>query len=257
MEKIVNDIKFNCPSCKQPLEASIDMAGQLIDCPACKNVLEVPEQIILPKSGGRIPPPSRTPLPRPIPPPAQMNDSMPSATVNSLPKILTVLVVIAIMVGTYFIYNFWKDQQRTKAEAEKARIEAIKAEAKAKAEAPFFLAAKEALDQAHKIESAVSIGISYQKYGGELILVAAKVDNLLRAASETGIENMRPEAKMFCEHIINARQDFKIARILWESQIKFPDLDHTAAKEGMHNRWISASDSLAEADTIFIRLKNQ
>lgn len=36
------DIRFNCPSCNQSLEAEPDMAGQLIDCPSCNQPLEVP-----------------------------------------------------------------------------------------------------------------------------------------------------------------------------------------------------------------------
>ena len=251
----MSDIKFNCPACKQSLEAPPDMVGQLIDCPSCNKVLEVPAHSPPLKTESRIPPPSRTPLPRPIPPAPPAKSASPSAAVNPLPKILTVLVVIAVMVGAFFIYNFWKDQQIAKAEAEKARIEAIKAEAKAKAEAPFFLAAKEALDQAHKMESAVSIGLNYQKYGDELIQLAAKVDNLIRAASETGIENLRPDAMIFCQHMITARQEYKSAREWWEHKLKYPNSE--AADSGMQKDWESASTALSEADRVFIILKSQ
>lgn len=37
------DIKFNCPGCRQSLEAPPDMAGQLIDCPSCKISIEIPQ----------------------------------------------------------------------------------------------------------------------------------------------------------------------------------------------------------------------
>lgn len=35
------DIKFNCPHCKQSLEAPDDMLGQLIDCPSCRLAIVV------------------------------------------------------------------------------------------------------------------------------------------------------------------------------------------------------------------------
>ena len=37
----MSDIRFNCPSCKQSLDAPPDMLGELIDCPSCKNTIEV------------------------------------------------------------------------------------------------------------------------------------------------------------------------------------------------------------------------
>lgn len=36
------DIKFDCPHCKQSLEAPEDMANDLIDCPSCGKTLQVP-----------------------------------------------------------------------------------------------------------------------------------------------------------------------------------------------------------------------
>jgi len=38
----MTDVKFTCPSCKQPLEAAEDMCGQWIDCPSCEQPLEIP-----------------------------------------------------------------------------------------------------------------------------------------------------------------------------------------------------------------------
>ena len=37
----MTDIKFNCPHCRQSLEAPVDMFGQLIECPSCKQTIEV------------------------------------------------------------------------------------------------------------------------------------------------------------------------------------------------------------------------
>ncbi len=38
----MTDIMFTCQSCNQSLEASPDMAGQLIDCPKCQTTIEIP-----------------------------------------------------------------------------------------------------------------------------------------------------------------------------------------------------------------------
>ena len=36
------DFTFNCPHCKQSLEASADMEAELIDCPSCNKMIEIP-----------------------------------------------------------------------------------------------------------------------------------------------------------------------------------------------------------------------
>ncbi|WP_146140718.1 hypothetical protein [Haliangium sp. UPWRP_2] len=91
----------------------------------------------------------------------------------------------------------------------------------------------------------------------ELILVAAKVDNLLRAAADTGIENMRPDAKELCVHLVSARLSFKSARDWWDLKIKYPHFDQTKKDDGMQDDWKSASESLSKADAVFSRLRNQ
>lgn len=69
------DIKFNCPACKQSLEAPPDMAGQLIDCPTCKGAIEIPfppKPVVTPSASRPVAPTPR-PAPRlqPAPPPPQ------------------------------------------------------------------------------------------------------------------------------------------------------------------------------------------
>ena len=59
------DNKFNCPSCKQSLEAPSDMAGQLVDCPSCSESIEVPLPPRAPVRANAQPP--QTPPPRPAP----------------------------------------------------------------------------------------------------------------------------------------------------------------------------------------------
>lgn len=36
------DITFNCPSCKQSLEAPLEMSGNIVECPLCKRRIKVP-----------------------------------------------------------------------------------------------------------------------------------------------------------------------------------------------------------------------
>ena len=39
----MSDIKFNCPHCKQSLEAPEDLLGQVLDCPSCNKKIQVPK----------------------------------------------------------------------------------------------------------------------------------------------------------------------------------------------------------------------
>ena len=173
-------------------------------------------------------------------PPKQNSGPAAARASNPLPKILTVLVIIAIMLAAFFAYNFWRDQQR------------------AKAEAPFFLAAKEALDEAHKMHSAVRMGLSYQKYGDLLIALAPKVDDLLRAAVDTGIENLKPDAKLFCQQLVAASEAYKRAREWWELKIKYPKSPTASELErGLQEEWSAASKAVDEADKFYATLKDQ
>lgn len=38
----MSKFEFSCPQCKQILEATDDMSGQLVDCPSCNEPIEVP-----------------------------------------------------------------------------------------------------------------------------------------------------------------------------------------------------------------------
>jgi uncharacterized protein (DUF983 family) len=38
----MSDLKFNCPHCKQSLEAPEDMLGQTIECPSCQGAIQIP-----------------------------------------------------------------------------------------------------------------------------------------------------------------------------------------------------------------------
>lgn len=39
----MDEISFDCPSCKQSLDAPADMAGEEIECPACGERIAIPE----------------------------------------------------------------------------------------------------------------------------------------------------------------------------------------------------------------------
>lgn len=38
----MNEFKFNCPYCQQPLEAMEDMLGERFPCPSCKGLISLP-----------------------------------------------------------------------------------------------------------------------------------------------------------------------------------------------------------------------
>ena len=73
----MSDIKFDCPRCKQSLEAPDDMAGQQTDCPTCGHKVVIPPRIT-----------------------ARVHKAMPSAAGNMLHLIgsPTILVIILALV---------------------------------------------------------------------------------------------------------------------------------------------------------------
>lgn len=75
------DFKFNCPHCKQSLEAPEEMLGQTINCPACQGALKLPKPD--PQPPRPLPRPSPPPAPT-APPPIQKQQSVPYAV-----KVLT------------------------------------------------------------------------------------------------------------------------------------------------------------------------
>ena len=38
----MSEIRFNCPTCNQSLEAAEEMANEFVDCPTCKTSVEIP-----------------------------------------------------------------------------------------------------------------------------------------------------------------------------------------------------------------------
>ncbi len=134
------DISFACESCGQHIVIDEAAAGQLVDCPKCGKRVEVPsESNPLLKSIASLPSPPSPDKKCPycaetIKAEAKIcrfcgydlvtgqsarktAESTPSNAASPLPKILAVLLVIAMMVGGFFAYNFWKNLQKVKAEA--------------------------------------------------------------------------------------------------------------------------------------------
>jgi DNA-directed RNA polymerase subunit RPC12/RpoP len=60
------DIHFECPKCKQTLDAPEELATQLIECPTCKETIEVP--VRSQRKEAPKPPEPEPPKPAPTPP---------------------------------------------------------------------------------------------------------------------------------------------------------------------------------------------
>jgi DNA-directed RNA polymerase subunit M/transcription elongation factor TFIIS len=56
------DIHFECPKCKQTLDAPEELAAQLLECPTCKETIEVPVR----SQRKEIPKPPEPPKPAPV-----------------------------------------------------------------------------------------------------------------------------------------------------------------------------------------------
>ena len=98
------DIEFFCKKCGQSVVIDAAAAGQLVDCPKCGMPLEVPYES---KSFDK-------PAMAPSAPPVPIRTAAPVSVglSGTLRGILTGLVVIAVIGGGFFIYNFWKNQPR-------------------------------------------------------------------------------------------------------------------------------------------------
>ena len=111
----MEDLKFICPNCRQSLEASSDMAGQLIDCPSCKRPLEVPfANTPATHSANRMPTPRPRTLPGttaspkhayspPRPPMASGSQKSPSS-IKHIMMWLTVGICILVIAILGFVY---------------------------------------------------------------------------------------------------------------------------------------------------------
>lgn len=232
--QFMSDIRFECPACKQSLEAPADMGGELIDCPSCNNTLEVP--ISKSKPNGAVTQPIRS---------DQEQYSIRSSRRKEWsellwqerkfpPVLFSVLQVLlsasAVIVGISYGYRLFENYK------------------KAKSEEPFIQVAKDAIDEAHKMESAINVGLNFQKYGDQLIVLSAKVDNLIRLKQDTGVQSLR--AKEFCDRFLETRDAYKCALRDWEFKITHTTEDDDRARdlEKMQEDWRIASENIDYLD---------
>ena len=100
------DIHFECPKCKQTLDAPEELAAQLIECPTCKETIEVP---LRSRSSWTVevvskPAPEPPPKPAPTPPtPAATSvfklPPIEDSWVSSALNIIAVLEIIGSLIG--------------------------------------------------------------------------------------------------------------------------------------------------------------
>ena len=91
----MSDFKFNCPHCKQSLEAPEEILGQTIDCPSCKGRIQIP--CPSPKPSPQPKPQLQTPAaPKPTPSPAK-GVPAPKQPNRSKAVFLAVAVLIALV----------------------------------------------------------------------------------------------------------------------------------------------------------------
>jgi hypothetical protein len=115
----------------------------------------------------------------------------------------------------------------SQAQEEKAKAAAhLAAEAARDAEkktvAPFFAAAEEALAATRKINSAIKVGAKYDAYSEQLLQLAAKGDELERAAKETGLAGKDLGAERLCSAVRLIVSEHQSARNSWEGTLKVP-----------------------------------
>ena len=226
-------INFTCPSCSHDLQADPEMAGEAVDCPNCNTTVIVPAAKPLPrdllKKSVEDAADGQQKLLRAI----LDEERVHTKRLESIRLIaVTCFVSVSILIGLcLFTYLASRDHNTS-----------------------FIIAAKEALDATHKLESGVDIGLSFQTYGEELIPMADKVDSLLRVMSRSGRAKSTVEEKTFCDRLVTVRTYFKSARKMWELKVRYPDQDNKDLDKHMNEDWTAASKALSEADAIFVVL---
>jgi hypothetical protein len=88
------DIHFECPKCKQPIDAPEELVAQLIECPTCKETIEVP---VCSQPKPKAVPASPAPTP-PTPPKFELPPIEDSGVATAL-TIIAVLEFIGAVIG--------------------------------------------------------------------------------------------------------------------------------------------------------------
>jgi len=89
------DIHFDCPKCKQTLDAPEELATQLIECPTCKETIEVPVRSQL-KEAPKPPEPPK-PAPTPAAPAVPPKFTLPQVEDSSVAAALTVIAALELI----------------------------------------------------------------------------------------------------------------------------------------------------------------
>ena len=98
----MSDIHFECPKCKQPIDAPEELVAQLIECPTCKETIEVPV-CSQPKETTKPPNPPKTapvsPAPTPTTPPKFELPPIEDSGVATTLTVIAVLEFIGAVIG--------------------------------------------------------------------------------------------------------------------------------------------------------------
>lgn len=90
------DIQFECPKCKQTLDAPEELATQLIECPTCKETIEIPARSQR-KEAPKPPEPPKPPAPAavqvPIPPKSPVYQGITSGQANIIIALLALAFI--------------------------------------------------------------------------------------------------------------------------------------------------------------------
>ncbi|HZL78242.1 MAG TPA: hypothetical protein VFC17_05265 [Candidatus Limnocylindrales bacterium] len=101
------NINFECPKCKQTLDAPEELATQLIECPICKETIEVPVR----SQRKEAPKPPEPPKPAPVSTPRPTPPTLPPSVPKSPPVLSGITynqgtVIIGILVLIFFLPFF-------------------------------------------------------------------------------------------------------------------------------------------------------
>lgn len=161
------DITFACNKCGQSIEIDKDGAGQLVDCPRCRTLLEVPYRSVTPTVVSQAP--SAPPL---------MQRNLPTRS-NRRGWLVAMAVAfqILVLVIAYIGYTVWRNHDRQ----------------------PFLTASAAAIEEAHRVQSGIRVGISAEAYNDKLVAFAAKVDDLKRVVAQNTRTQSSSDVRNLCD----------------------------------------------------------